>query len=256
MEEPEDAKPRIQSVARAASILAAVAASANGLTPKQIGAATGIRLATTYHLLQTLQAVGLLRRDRTGNQYVLGFAVGPLVGAFERHVSVPERIFDVVRAIAEKTGEAVYGSGWVDGEIVILARRLGVKPVGVAEMPIGMAGHATARASGKMLLALRAEEERERYFATHEHVALTPNTWTRDHLRSQLGAIKERGYAIDDEEYTEGVCCVAAPFWIGSEVFCVTLSAPSERFRANQTELIDTVLAMTRGHHTPSSITI
>lgn len=256
MDEPGDVKPRIQSVARAAGILAEVAASPNGLTPKQISAATGIRAATTYHLLHTLQAVGLLRRDSTGSRYVLGFAVGPLANAFERHVSVPEQISEVVREIADRTGEAVYGSGWMDGEIVILARRSGVKPVGVAEMPVGMAGHAFARASGKMLLALCDEEARERYFESHEHVGLTPNTWTRDQLRSRLEAIRKQGYAFDDEEHTEGVCCVAAPYWIGSETFCATLSAPAERFRANRSELVEAVLATTGRSQPPPSLII
>ncbi|WP_395693526.1 IclR family transcriptional regulator [Nocardioides sp.] len=235
-------QPRIQSVARAAGILSAVAGNPNGLTPKDVSVALDLRLPTTYHLLQTLEAVGLLRREGgTGSRYLLGFGVGQLARGFDRQVSVPEQLAAVVRAVAERTGESVYASGWSDGEIVILDRQIGTHPVGVAALPIGLAGHAYARASGKLLLALMSEEERETYFARHDYAPLTPSTLSMEELVAQLDVIREQGYALDDEEHTPGVCCVAAPFELGGRQFCVALSAPSDRFRERQDDLIEAV---------------
>jgi DNA-binding IclR family transcriptional regulator len=45
------------------------------------------------------------------------------------------------------------------------------------------------------------------------------NTITRlDRLLNELKKIRKEGYAIDDEEYYEGVRCVAAPIRAGGQV--------------------------------------
>lgn len=239
----DPAEPRIQSVARAARILEVVAASPDGMTPKEIGAAVGLRLPTTYHLLQTLEAVRLLRREgASGGRYLLGFGVGRLASAFDRQVSVPEQLAGLVKELGDRTGEAVYGSGWAGEDIVILTRQVATRPVGVAALPIGLAGNASARASGKMLLALLDDEARERYLDRHEHDTVTASAKSAPEVRAQFAALRDQGYAVDEEEHTEGVCCVAAPVRIGGEQFCVALSVPADRFRAHRDELVQAVV--------------
>jgi IclR family transcriptional regulator, acetate operon repressor len=53
-------KPRIQSVARAAAVLNAIARSPAGLTAQELSGVTRLSRATTYHLVQTLAAVGYI----------------------------------------------------------------------------------------------------------------------------------------------------------------------------------------------------
>lgn len=239
-------QPRIQSVARAAQILSAVAASDHGLSAREIAEQVGLRLPTTYHLLHTLSAVGLLRREASTSRYVIGFAVGALASGLERQVSMPEQLHRCVREVAAQTGEAVYGSGWSDGEIVVFARAAGTQPVSVAEVPLGLAAHAHARASGKLLLALASEEERARYLERHPPTPRTRNTLSRRALLRQLAEVRERGYAVEEEEFAEGICCVAAPYTIGAQTFGVVISAPAERFRARFDSYLDALLAATR----------
>lgn len=237
-------EPRIQSVARAAHILELVASRSEGLTPKEIGAALDIRLPTVYHLLQTLEAVRLLRRDGApGGRYLLGFAIGQLASAFGRQVSAPEQLAALVKELADRTGDAAYGSGWAGEDIVILARQVATRPVGVAVLPLGLAGHAYARASGKMLMSLLSESARSHYLERQEYVALTGTTRSAADLLAQLDGIRDQGFAIEEEEeHTEGVCCAAAPVVIAGEQFCLALSAPTDRFRAHRDELVEAVL--------------
>lgn len=242
-----ESEPRIQSVARAVRILEEVAASPDGMTPKQVSAAIDVRLPTVYHLLQTLESTRLLRRDGTGGRYLLGFGVGQLANAFDRQVSGPERLAMMVKALAERTGDTAYGSGWSGDDIVILTRQLATRPVGVAALPIGLAGHAYARASGKMLIALLPDEARERYLRRQDYVTLTGSTRTEPDLRSELDVVRAQGFAVDEEEHTEGVCCVAAPVAVGGEQFCLALSVPADRFRSHRDELIAAVVEASRG---------
>lgn len=241
---PDEAKPRIQSVARAARILEVVAASPHGLSAREISTAVEIRMPTTYHLLHTLSAVGLLRRDPTGSRYVVGFAAATLAAGLERQVSAPDELARCVRSAAARTGEAVYGSGWSDGEIVVFARAPGSQPVSVAAVPLGLAAHAHARASGKLLLALAEPEQRDAYLKRHPPVPVTPKTLGGKALLAQLEQVREQGYATDDEELAEGIACVAIPHVIGATTFAISLSAPAERFHANADSLRSTLQAV------------
>ena len=51
-------------------------------------------------------------------------------------------------------------------------------------------------------------------------------------LKKELKCIRENGYAIDNEERTPGVCCIAVPIfdYHGNVNHCIGISAPKEQF--------------------------
>ena len=59
----------------------------------------------------------------------------------------------------------------------------------------------------------------------------TENTITdREELFEELETIRERGYATDDEERTEGLTCIGAPVRLGGDVLgAISISAPTKR---------------------------
>ncbi|MGE5146402.1 MAG: helix-turn-helix domain-containing protein, partial [Candidatus Eiseniibacteriota bacterium] len=135
--EPADAparEPRVQSVAKAASILFAVAHSSKGLKALEIAAQLGLPRQATYHLLHTLVTLGMLTKV-ADNRYLLGLRVGALVEAFSRHLAPPERLLPYVRQVAYETGETAYAVGWWDGEITSLAVVRGRNAIQAAETP-------------------------------------------------------------------------------------------------------------------------
>src|SRR5690606_24297796 len=171
------ARPRVQSVARAVAILGAVAESAHGLRAMEIAAALGLGRQATYHLLHTLVGCGMLARNQQ-NRYVLGLKMATLADAFMRHLAPPEHLAPLVRRTAMETGETAYAVGWHGGEIVNLVSMPGRNAIQAMTVPQGYAGHAHARATGKLLLALAAPETRERYLSGHRLEPRTPATLT------------------------------------------------------------------------------
>ena len=66
-----------------------------------------------------------------------------------------------------------------------------------------------------------------------------------DALRSELAAIRARGHAFDDQEFTEGVSGVSAPVLQGGvPVAAYTITTPTERFNARRAELTAAVVAV------------
>ena len=73
---------------------------------------------------------------------------------------------------------------------------------------------------------------RTAYLALNPLVRVTPRTIVQpDEFELELERIRLRGYAVDEEEFREGVSCVAAPvIESGKAVSAYSLSAPTERF--------------------------
>lgn len=234
---------RIRSVGRAAQVLRLVA-EREGRTAAEIARALGCPRPTCYHLLNTLVAEGLLSKDPR-RRYHLGPLVGALSDALIRELALPEHIVTGLYRLAEKTGETAHASGWHNGEVTVLASIEGTHAIRVAGLHRGFTGFANARSAGKLLLALAPRAARDAYLRSHPLEPLTRHTIAqRDTLLAELTRIRDDGYALDEEEFRDGVACVSAAVTengLPSAVF--TVSAPVDRFRARKDELIDAVVA-------------
>ena len=249
----------IRSVARASRILVNLGEHPDGRTAKEMSEALSLPLPTTYHLLGTLVGEGLAAKD-SRRRYRLGPALGSIADAYIREFKPPEHLVGPLHDLAEETGETVYVVTWRHDRIVVLASEEGGNAVRVSGAIVGYVESAHARASGKLLLALASDETRSAYLTLNPLVPVTPRTIVRaDEFELELEGIRLRGYAIDEEEFREGVSCVAAPVVEnGKAVSAYSLSAPTERFGRRRAELIEAVIAAARraatvGAHPASS---
>jgi len=229
----------IASVTKALAVLSVVARDPSGATPSEIARALDMPVPTTYHLVNTL-AEGAALTKGADRRYRLGPRVHALADAYFAQTERGDgHLIEPLRALAQTTGETAYLSGWNGAEIEVLASEEGSHAVRVAGLQRGGHGHAHARASGKLLLALADERRRARYLDTHALVALSDNTITDpDTLARELERIRRDGHAFDEEEFTPGVGCVAAPIRFDGQVIgAYTVSAPIDRFHARRDEL-------------------
>jgi len=237
----------IRSVARASRMLVHLGEHPEGRTAKEVADELGLALPTAYHLLGTLVAEGLLAKD-SRRRYRLGPALGSIADAFVRQFSPPEYLVGPLHRLADETGETAYIGAWRHDRIVVLASVEGRNAVRVSGTHLGYVDFAHARASGKLLLAFAAEDVRSAYVALNPLVPVTPRTIVRpDEFQLELERIRLRGYAIDEEEFREGVACVAAPVLEhGYAVAAFSVSTPAERFRPRRAELTECVLEASR----------
>ena len=194
----------IQSVQRALRLLEVLAEHSGRARAKELARATGLPLATTYHLLRTCVHEGWLQRLDDGS-YVLGHRIDVVRerGTAARGVALARPALEWLR---DELGGAVYLARWSDGEIVV------TEIVDSARAPridlwVGLhdAGHATAL--GKCILGQLASAEREDYLSRHPLRDLTPRTVV-DRRRLRLPSPGE--VAVDEGEYAVGVSCLAA----------------------------------------------
>lgn len=230
----DPAKPRVQTAARTIAILQAVSrAGGDGISAKAISEQLRLPRQVVYHLVHTLIQVKVLRRAR-GTNLALGIGVAPLAHGFYMQMSSSGFLTRCAKAAANETGETAYVSGWLDGEIVVLATARGSAPIQAAEVPQGTTGFANARASGKLLLAMCSTTELDAYLDTHELASRTPNTIvSHAALRKELEEIRARGVSYDREEFALGLSCMAVPLGPAPSQLVLGVSAPTQRFRDN-----------------------
>lgn len=116
----------------------------------------------------------------------------------------------------------------VEDEVLMLAAAEGTGPIKIG-VRAGERRHAHCTAVGKALLALRPDDEVLRILSRSGMPRITPASITEpSRLLEDLKAIRERGYAVNDEESLPGVVSigVAVDDTFGRPVGAISVSAP------------------------------
>ena len=206
--QPTSSFQPVKSADRTLDVLEALAASVHRPTLGELARSLGIPKSSLHGVLRTLQARGWVRVDETGTRYSLGLRALHVGTAFVETDDAVTLLAPVLDELAARFGETVH-LGRLDGaDVVYLAKRESVHPLRLFSA-IGRRLPAHATALGKALLA-QLDEERLATLLPNPLPRLTPHTLTDpDALRADLAATRAAGYAVDREENSEGIICVA-----------------------------------------------
>jgi DNA-binding IclR family transcriptional regulator len=186
-------------------------AGGDGLTFARIVAATGLPKASVHRLLKELVALSALTFDAPSRSYRGGLHLARLGASLVADFDLRKTAHPHLDALHRETGHvATLGILGTDSGIYIdkiEGRDFGIR----LHSEIGKAFPLHCTGMGKVLLA-GADAVFRRRLTGRKLEAYTDNTITDVRvLRRELVEIAERGYAIDREEITRGLMCVAAP---------------------------------------------
>lgn len=189
-------------------VLEAIAALGSASLP-EIRARVDLPTTTTYRIVATLTRRGFVMRCGRGG-YRLGAAAIALTARSSERDLLAAAARLPLRSLARKVGSHVHLGTFEDGMVTYLVKQRH----GPSRLPSveGSQLEAYCSALGKVLLSGLPDEAMDRYLKDGSLVALTPNTITEpDALKRELCEVRERGWAMDDEEIVEGLRCVAVP---------------------------------------------
>lgn len=144
-------------------------------------------------------------------------------------------IYDIVRreidSLSEKTGELAHFGTEERNQLVHVYRSHGSQAIELGSQP-GARDDLHCTGLGKSILANLSIERQDEIIETQGLPQRTAQTITsRNALTDELEAIREQGYAVDDEECISGLRCVSAPVISADEtvIGAVSVSGPASR---------------------------
>lgn len=219
----ESKAPRVNALFRGLQILELLAGEKKRWTTTDISRKLKIPKSTTSYLLHTLLARGYLRRE-ADSVYRLSMKLLALGGQAVRGVEIREVALPVLRRLTSETETTAHLAVLEGSEAVYIER---VPSPGFIQIDtwVGRRMPLHSTSVGKALAAYLPGREAEALFQATGLPRFTPRTITSlPRLRQELKRIRESGVAIDNEENTPGVRCVAAPIFGNAGAVVAALS--------------------------------
>lgn len=206
----EGAAVRVPSVGRALMLLDRLAERREPMTLARLATDLALPKSSVHGLCSTLLSFGYLRR-RDDGAFLIGPRVMGLAEAFVHGTHVAEEFNTLWKERGSAPDETVLLSVLSGAEVVYVAARNGVRPLGLA-FNVGMRLPAHLSATGRAMLAWRDPAFVRRLFPADELPRMSgKGPRTVDDLLKNLAATRRRGYSVDDESVREGVYCIGAP---------------------------------------------
>ncbi len=200
-------------------------------TPTELNERLGLPKATVHRLCETLEQQGFIIRDLDGRRYTPGRRLRDLGAGILSSLRVRTGRLAVLGALAREIGETCNIAIPGRDAMIYLDRVETEWPLRI-QLPVGTRVPFYCTASGKMYLSSLGRTHRERYL---EHARLERRTSRtivdRAALAAELQRTRRRGFAVDEEEFMEGMVAVAVPIADGRGRLLATLSfhAPVQR---------------------------
>lgn len=189
------------------------AAGAGGLPFSRIVEETGVPKATAHRLLNELVDLSALTLDPVTRCYRGGLLLARIGATVLADYDLRTVARPFLKALHDEVGH-VATLGIRDDDAGVYIDKIESRDFGIRlHSEIGKAFPMHSTAMGKVLLS-HAEPPVVRRVLARKLEAFSPNTITSaKRLREELRQVKSAGYAVDNEEMTRGLVCVAAPIY-------------------------------------------
>jgi IclR family KDG regulon transcriptional repressor len=250
----------VRAVERAMRILSSFDDSHHAeLGVSEIAQATGLHRATAHRIAMTLLGNGFLERTADGAKFQLGLRMVELgLGALQR-LDVRRAAFPYMQQLVERFQEICTLSMFDRGQVLYVEVVHSERSLTIAAR-VGRHLPAHCTASGRVFLAFLPREVVEPILKAPLTACTAKTITSLAALREELEATRQRGYALDDEEFEEGIRAIAAPVrdLDGNLVAALSIPSPTNRLRRERIPEIAQALleaANAVSAHVPARIT-
>jgi IclR family acetate operon transcriptional repressor len=223
--------PQVQSLDRALALLEAIAGHDQGIALTDLAQAARLAPSTAHRLLKSMQARDFVRQDAERGLWFIGARAFMVGNAFARSRDIAGLARPVMWPLMEKVGESVNLAVLDNDEPVYLSQvecrqMMRAHALPGARPPIHCSG------VGKALLAYLPGDRVAAVLSRRLLRRYTDKTITdAASFARKLQEVRTRGFAVDDEEQSLGMRCVAAAVFDenGDAVAALSVTGPTAR---------------------------
>ena len=209
----------------------------------EIAKLLGKKVSTIHRTLTVLKNRGYIEQSLERGKYRLGLKAFELGCVYQNQSDVIKEAMQRLEALARATNETINLAVLDQGmkEIAYIAK-IDSTHVLKTDIQIGTKLFAHCTALGKVILAYLDPAQLDQLFPPHTPLpAYTAKSISStDQLRKRLAAVRADGYALDLEEFRNGVVCIAMPYRDMNKrvVAAISVTAPAARMSEKRVEEI------------------
>ena len=230
----------IEAIARGLDVLTVFAADRPVMNLTEVATATGLARPTARRILITLAELGYVRSDDAG------FSLTPRVLELGMAYVCSSNIWELSRPHLTELSARVDEScsvAQLDGADVVYVARVAVPKLVALSVTIGTRFPAFATSLGKVLLAGLTPDALDAALAEPSRSPVTA-VWTpsRAEIDAALVEVRERGWAITDQQLAPAIRSVAAPIRNGAGAVVAAVNLNTHAFETSLETLVDDYL--------------
>ncbi len=200
------------------------------LTVTQVAEHLDMNRAGSHRFLATLRDLGYVEKNED-KRYQPTFRIMEMGMKVADRFEIRQEARKFMQELSTAFKETVNLGFW-DGKDILHLDKIDCLEILRIDASIGSKAPAYCTALGKAILAHLPQKELNAYLSRIRLVVHGPKTIvSKKRLREELEKTCQRGYAVDDEELTEGLRCVAAPVFDHTRRarYALSISSPAMR---------------------------
>jgi DNA-binding IclR family transcriptional regulator len=214
----------VPAIERALTVLEFLCQSKRGFSLSEMSQRLRIPKSSTHLILATLERRGFLQKNTQTRRYSFGLQLVSLSRSALENLDLREEARPFLQTLMQKTSLTVHMAVLERNEAVIIEK---VEAPGLLRLAtwIGRRMDVNCTGVGKALIAFLPNDEfdqliRTKSFARHNaRTIISINAFKQEIVR-----IRQRGYALDDEEDEIGFRCVGVPIFDESQKAVAAIS--------------------------------
>jgi len=231
---------RVQVLDRALSILRLLGERPGDRSLAEVCVGLKLHKSTCHRLLTVLEQNRFVEKSPNSGRYRLGLRLFELGSKAMASLDLREQSRPHLSMVLHETEETVHFCLFDQGEVLYIEKMEPQRSVRMSSS-IGRRAPAYCTAVGKAILSELPRSEVDAIVSRWELKEITKNTITTpEALFAELKMIRERGFAVDDEENEIGVRCVGAAVhdYLGRPVAAISVSGPAFRVTKARVSII------------------
>ncbi len=229
---------RTDMVGKALGLLVLLGDEPRGASAAELSRRAELPFSTTYRLLGSLTRDGFVDYEPDGRRYHLGLRIFQLGQRVSNHHGFAGTALPILRRVTEETGEATILSVRDGNHHLTVNKVDGPQTFRVTSDP-GHLGALHTTSVGKALVAFADDATRSRLVDELELQPLTEFSITdREAFRAEIELVRQRGFAVMDQENELGMRAVAVPVFNAQGTAFASLATAVPVFRMSIEALV------------------
>jgi IclR family transcriptional regulator, KDG regulon repressor len=227
----------VSSVKKCFHILEALSEH-EGIGVSKLATSVGMDRSSVFRFLATLKDLGYINEDKS--QYYLSYKVFELGMRWANSIEVKKHAISYMNELSKRYNETVNLGMFVDDSVIYI-EKIEASTNLRTDLVVGFRFSLYCTALGKAILAYLPENLSDRLIEKIDFIPKCANTIVDiDQLLIHLKKIREKGYAVDFQEFDPHIVCVASPVFTYDDypIHAISLAGPVSRMPYERIEQI------------------